>query len=332
METERLGARGTWIERFRRLLDRIDGEILGDPRFGASLAKRALRLTSNAPEPFAYEAAWRALGVYGGALRASERYAEARAMLFASWAALQSKPEVAKEDEAELCGRLAFFFRDVREAEDAKAMAARKVELAVDPKTRAKALVDSCLVAWDAGDTDWSRFRESGLNVLRSLDHHEEPAYYRTALQMFLVASAEDDEAQNLELAVWLKEYCAFEKAPPGSVGFATRNWVVGLVLRRLGRIEGARQALNDAQRTYLGVGNLEHAATAVMDLAILELAQGRNDEVVRLAGKLFPIFGSLRYRNREAWSSLTLFCRAALDGSLTLHAAKRYRARFMQT
>ncbi|MEM1203289.1 MAG: hypothetical protein AAGN66_08675 [Acidobacteriota bacterium] len=321
--------RDTWIGRFRRLLDGIDGEILGDPRFAVAMAEHALRLTPTAPGRVSCEATWRALAVYGSALRAAERFSEARAALFTSWATLHSGSRVAVEDEADLCGRLAFFFRDVREAEAAKAMTERKVQLATDSRTRAQALVDQCLILWEAGEADWASLRSLSSEALGTLDPTLDFPFYRTALQTVLVATAEDPAADLAGLPGLLERFEDLEGgADQRGARSANRDWVTGIVLRRLGDIHRSRLSLERARETYLGLGSLIDAATVTMDLAILALESRDPDRVVELAGEMFPLFGAVRYQ-REAWASLALFCRAALEGRLTAEAARRYKASF---
>ncbi|MEM1203761.1 MAG: hypothetical protein AAGN66_11080 [Acidobacteriota bacterium] len=331
METERLGARGTWIERFRRLLDRIDGEGPNDPRFAVVLAERAVDIARKAPAEVSTEAVWRALAIYGGALRFAERFVESKAAALASWSALHAGRPVSRADEAELCGRLAFLLRDLRECEEAKVMADRKVQLAQSPQEKAKALLDLCLVLWDAGDADWASIRENGRRALALLDPVQEPAYYRAALQMVLVGSAEDETFAEAGLEALLRQYCKEETAQPGSYGYANQLWIVGLVTRRLGQADQARGAFQEAQSIFLSLSNHVRAAVVTMELAILELESGRNAEVLRLAGELFPFFQAVRHRSREAWASLALFCQAALEGRLTAGAAKQYKASFLR-
>lgn len=316
-----------WIVRFRRLLAGVDQETQRNPSFAMVLAKRAVRIAKAAPAQDRNEANWRSLAVLGGAMRSAERLEDARAVLYASWLALNTagrKPL----DEAELCSRLALLHRDLRQFDRAESLILRQIELADEPRAVARALLDRALVQWESGSTDLAKIAAGAREALSKLGdppHKEDEPYYRVGIQFALVTSALDPLSDPDLLLPMLWQF--FSWAPPDRecLSGAKAIWLQGLVFRRLGRFDEARESFRTARRRFVSLEHSKLSALVTVDWGILELESGNRAEVVRLAGEAFPLFRGLQL-HPEALTCLALFCRAAANDTLTASMANRLR------
>jgi transcriptional regulator with XRE-family HTH domain len=99
--------------------------------------------------------------------------------------------------------------------------------------------------------------------------------------------------------------------------------WLSGRVEAGLGRREEARAAFEEVRRDFAALGNAYDAALASLELAIVDLEEGRTGEVRTLAREMVGIFGAYRV-HREALAALALFCQAAEAETATAELARR--------
>ncbi len=109
-------------------------------------------------------------------------------------------------------------------------------------------------------------------------------------------------------------------------------RWLEGRISAGLGRIERALTALSQVRAEFADRSIAYDAALATLELAVLQLGQGRTWEVKMLARQMAPIFRGQGV-HREALAALKLFCEAAEKESATVGLARRvveylYRAR----
>jgi hypothetical protein len=103
--------------------------------------------------------------------------------------------------------------------------------------------------------------------------------------------------------------------------------WLTARIDASLGRSLQAAAALGQVFEDLLSSHNLPYdAALAGIDLAVLHLEQGRTREVMSLAQRMEIVFTSLGIE-REALSSLLVFCAAARREEATVELARRTAA-----
>jgi tetratricopeptide (TPR) repeat protein len=99
--------------------------------------------------------------------------------------------------------------------------------------------------------------------------------------------------------------------------------WLSGRVAAGRGRTQEARVALGRARREFAARGDGYDAAFVSLELAIVELEQGRTGAVRALAEEMLPIFERLGFQ-REALAALRVFCAAARAGTATADLPRR--------
>ncbi|HVT14931.1 MAG TPA: helix-turn-helix transcriptional regulator [Thermoanaerobaculia bacterium] len=100
-------------------------------------------------------------------------------------------------------------------------------------------------------------------------------------------------------------------------------RWLAGRVAAGLGRQEEARAALAQAAEEFMALGNAYDTALVGLELALLELEEGRGGAVRELAREMVWIFDAQGV-HREAVAALRLFCRAAEAERATPALARR--------
>ncbi|MEA2604753.1 MAG: helix-turn-helix protein [Acidobacteriota bacterium] len=109
-------------------------------------------------------------------------------------------------------------------------------------------------------------------------------------------------------------------------------RWLEGRISSGLGRVEEALSALSLVRSEFASLGIAYDAAVATLELSVLYLEQGRNEEVQVLSRQMAPIF-QMQGVHREALAALNLFGQAAERKAVTVKLARRlveylYRAR----
>jgi transcriptional regulator with XRE-family HTH domain len=99
--------------------------------------------------------------------------------------------------------------------------------------------------------------------------------------------------------------------------------WVSGRIAAGLGRGERARALFGQSRREFAECGDSYDAALVSLELAILDLEEGRGAEVAALAGEMLRIFSAQRV-DREALAAVALFSQAARAGTATAETARR--------
>jgi transcriptional regulator with XRE-family HTH domain len=100
-------------------------------------------------------------------------------------------------------------------------------------------------------------------------------------------------------------------------------RWLEGRVAAGLGRKKEGRAAFMQARQEFTALANGYDTALVSLELAVLELEEGRTEAVRGLAGEMLWIF-SAQGVHREALAALRLFCEAAEAESATPTLARR--------
>jgi tetratricopeptide (TPR) repeat protein len=116
----------------------------------------------------------------------------------------------------------------------------------------------------------------------------------------------------------------------------ARLTWITGRVAAGQRREAEARAAFEQARREFRDRNMAADYALVSLELATLDLEQGRTAQVRRLASEMAWIFCS-KGIHREAHAALDLFCRAAAQEAASVELARRlvrylYRARYDPT
>ncbi len=98
-------------------------------------------------------------------------------------------------------------------------------------------------------------------------------------------------------------------------------TWLESKVAAGRGRTEEAKAGLEQVIQEFAGLPY--EAALASLDLAVLQLKEGRTAEVKELAGAMGGIF-EVKGIAREALAALRLFCEAAIQEGATVELAKQ--------
>lgn len=99
--------------------------------------------------------------------------------------------------------------------------------------------------------------------------------------------------------------------------------WLTGRVAAGLGRRDKARSVFEQARLEFAELKQGYDAALVGMELAILQLEEGRSAEVAALAEQMLCTFKALEV-HREALAALGLFCQAVRGGTATPELARR--------
>lgn len=132
------------------------------------------------------------------------------------------------------------------------------------------------------------------------------------------------------EARALLPEVQALSRSAGSQLDRVRLRWAEGRIAAGLGDVEGARTALSDAQREFLGQDIAYDAALVSLELATLLLQQGRTADVRQLAREMIPIFQSQDV-HREALAALAVFQAAAALDSATVELARDIAAFLVQ-
>ena len=105
---------------------------------------------------------------------------------------------------------------------------------------------------------------------------------------------------------------------------FGRYVWLGARLDAGLGRLEKAEAGFQQVRRDFLARGIAFDAALASLELAVLDLEQGRSAEVREIAAELLPVFKAQKV-DREALATVHLFCDAARQETLTSEMARDY-------
>jgi tetratricopeptide (TPR) repeat protein len=100
-------------------------------------------------------------------------------------------------------------------------------------------------------------------------------------------------------------------------------GWLDGRIAAGLGRRVHGRTGLDQARREFEAVGDFYDGALVALELAVLDLEDGKAAEVAVLAEELVGTFRSLRVE-RETLAALRLFCDAARAHTATPAMARQ--------
>ncbi|MEM8959908.1 MAG: helix-turn-helix domain-containing protein [Acidobacteriota bacterium] len=95
-------------------------------------------------------------------------------------------------------------------------------------------------------------------------------------------------------------------------------RWLEGLVAREKGSLDRAEDHLKPVVEELTAAEQTYDAALASLDLALVYSAQGRDNEVIALAGEMIPVFGALRV-HREGMAALNLIQAAIKNRQITI-------------
>jgi len=113
---------------------------------------------------------------------------------------------------------------------------------------------------------------------------------------------------------------------PAKSADAELLRWLSGRVAAGLGQRAEARRSFERARREFAQRRSAYNTALVSLELAILELEDGRNAAVAALAEEMVWVFASQRV-HREALAALRLFVEAAQAGRATAELARRVLA-----
>jgi tetratricopeptide (TPR) repeat protein len=100
-------------------------------------------------------------------------------------------------------------------------------------------------------------------------------------------------------------------------------QWLTGRVAAGFGRQADAYQAMEQARRDFEDCGHAFEAALVSLEIAVLDLAEGRLSDAAVRAEEMLPIFRS-QHVSRECLAAVTIFCKAARLGTATVEEARR--------
>ena len=113
-----------------------------------------------------------------------------------------------------------------------------------------------------------------------------------------------------------LQEVNALRRYDEGTVPYLTVEWTEARLLMKLMQYAPAQAKLIDICAGWRILDLPLELTIASLDLAQCYFEQDRHDEVVQLAGRMFPLFARFRH-DAPAYHALKAFHRSALDGSL---------------
>jgi tetratricopeptide (TPR) repeat protein len=218
--------------------------------------------------------------------------------------------------EAELRSLQASLYKDLLRFDEALAALERALELS--RAVGQPAFVGHILIQLAIVLADGDRLPEAIATVqeaLSMLDPEADLQLYLAAqhnLAYYLEAAGRIEEAERL-LAANLDRYRSFPQ-PGTRLRFA---WSLGTIARGLGKLEQARQALEEVRTGFLRQGLAYDAALAGLDLALVYVEQGDSDTLIPLAAEIVPVFEA-QERERDTLAALMLFREAARKRQVT--------------
>lgn len=318
---ERVGNVTRARKRFRNplladlLIETSRERVFADPREAAGLARLAfevaLRIDIILPsgEDPSHEPLTRAMAYEANALRAGGDLRAAERSMGKAIANLGkiSSPSV----RAEIANLAASLRRDQRRFEEGHELIDLAITLHEEAGDRheaaARMLVKADLfAAAGASESAVQTVKEA----LPRIDRDRDLRLYLTsehALACYLADAGHAGEAQ----ARFEGVRSLYELFPNEPAIQLRRRWLEGRIAHGLGEMDRAERCLTETREAFLDREDGFHAALAALDLALLYEAQGRLDDLERLAGTLVPLFRSQDI-HREALAALALFVRAA--------------------
>ena len=164
------------------------------------------------------------------------------------------------------------------------------------------------------------QFNLAARDLYEALDHLEDgrdPRYQYSAVHNLAYALLKRDNADPHEAMKWIARARELNHEPPTSLSQTKLLWMEGEASAMTGDAAEAKATLGRVHRQLLKLGAVLDAALAGIELAEVCFRTGDATEVLRLAGRLFPLFRSLR-NDQDAFDALKLFHRAALAGTLS--------------
>lgn len=177
-----------------------------------------------------------------------------------------------------------------------------------DPQSAARVLVKRGIYTGRSGDP------EQGIQILartlRDLGDDGDSKLRFLVLHNILLFRVEQGEFRTA--SVQLFEMRPLYARHAGAVDLVKLRWIEGKIAAGLDEWERAERAFRQVREEFEARGQIYHSAVMGLELVVVWLRQGRNDEVKRLVLETLEVFRS-RYVARESIAALLLL-RDALD------------------
>lgn len=158
----------------------------------------------------------------------------------------------------------------------------------------------------------WGEHKQAAEILRESLERTDEEAEPRLALHTrHNLAQALLESGQLLEAQAMIGELRRAHRELGDPLNRLRLRWLEARLALAMGRKQDAESLFLETRDGFVEAGVGYDAALVSLDLASLYAAQGRTEELKRLAGELIPIFQS-RDVDREALAALILFQQAA--------------------
>ncbi|MCP3961879.1 MAG: hypothetical protein GY719_28895 [bacterium] len=307
----------------RAVAQRANEIRLNDPKASLEIASAALEALSRLPRkqrrPRLVALAW---AVYGSSCRAMANFEEAEIAL--TWAA-RIVPRDDDRARADIAHRLAVLRADQRQEGEARRLmgAALATSRRAGGRWHGQELVSASGVLMSLGDFDVaSRYLEQALNLLPpNGDRFHLAAVYNFARCRLELATTGQELHQ---VGALVRE--AARLADPGSLYDLLLVWMNGNLLRRLGRYEESRQALELAREQIDQCSDGFNSALLLLDLAELHLERGAPESARQLALSSFATLQALR-DEPDAYRAMMVLYHSALDSALDLPTVQTVRS-----
>jgi tetratricopeptide (TPR) repeat protein len=308
-----------------RLCEESERAAADEPRRALELARLGLRIAELAPG----EPRWRSClagfvhAFVANALRTLADLPGAEAELAIAWRLWRAGGATAQGPLAEwrLLDLEASLRRDLRQFETALALLGGALAGA-PPESRGRILLKKGFVLEQAGQVDASlaALAEAAPLLDAAGDAHQRMGVrFNMLVNLCHLGRHAEAEARLPELRKLVRGL--------GNKADAVRcQWLAARIAAGLGRCEEARRAFKRIGRELAARRNAYDAALVALDLAILELEEGRLAAVRELAEEMVWVLASQRL-HREALAALQLFLRAAQAGSASAGLARRVLA-----
>lgn len=170
-----------------------------------------------------------------------------------------------------------------------------------------RSLQQKSLICGESGDSDG----EIALlrRALELLNPEEEPRIFLAARHNLIAALCESGRSREAFALLFHTRPLYLKQGD--RMNLLRLRWLEGAVSRGLQRYEQAAVAFREVREAYLELGLDYDAAVASLDLAEVYAAQGRADDVRRLADEMLEVFQA-RKIHREAMGALSFLQQAA--------------------
>ncbi|MEM7587169.1 MAG: hypothetical protein AAF560_27515 [Acidobacteriota bacterium] len=295
-----------------------------DPPAALGIAEAALTAQAKLPKrsrwPRLVALAW---WTYGSICRALARFDEAEAALLFAARVLPPEDE---HNRAEVLRRLAYLRADQRRQDEACGMIDAVLEFqraqGGGPEL-GKELVASTAVHTRFGN--YERVVADAEEALSLLPHNGDPFYLSA---VYNLASARLELSSNREelRAVALRVAEAGRFAQPGTFIELRMHWLIGKLMRRLGKLDQAVAALERARVGIEERSNGFERALLMLDLAEVHLERGDAGSARTLALTSLGVMQALR-NETEAYKALKVLHEAAAELALDRETVRTVRA-----